>query len=123
MRKYLSTLHEKPAGHKKRFALLTSGAITLFIFGVWSLATFGMNGIGINKEIFTRKDDVPTPSVRVENEVSPLGSLYKSLVASVGTLLDSFGELKTSLETGLERVDLEAEYKKVEMGTLEIYGE
>jgi len=82
-----------------------------------------MNGIGINKEIFTRKDDVPTPSVRVENEVSPLGSLYKSLVASVATLLDSFGELKTSLETGLERVDLEAEYKKVEMGTLEIYGE
>ena len=123
MERYLEKLQNKPAHHKKRFALLTSGAITLFIFGVWSLATFGMNGIGINKEIFTRKDDVPTPSVRVENEVSPLGSLYKSLVASVATLLDSFGELKTSLETGLERVDLEAEYKKVEMGTLEIYGE
>ena len=43
MRKYLAELHKKPDHHKKQFALLASGTITLFTFGVWSPATFGIN--------------------------------------------------------------------------------
>src|SRR3989344_5865914 len=55
MRQYLSTLHKQPPHHKKRFALLASSTITLFIFGVWSLVTFGTGGtmIAENEKIPT----------------------------------------------------------------------
>ncbi len=36
MKKYLKELHQKPHHHKKRFALLASGIVTLSIFAVWS---------------------------------------------------------------------------------------
>ena len=81
MRKYLATLHKRPDHHKKRFALLVSGTITLFIFGVWSLATFGTN-----KVIVTGGD-----------EVSPFQSLHSSLAVSIEALQENFKELKDSV--------------------------
>ncbi|MDP3763848.1 MAG: hypothetical protein Q8Q92_04410 [bacterium] len=80
MEKYLTALYKKPDHHKRRFALLVSGTVTLFIFGVWSLATFGTNN---NKVIVTSN-----------NEVSPLQSLNSSLAASLEALRENFKELK-----------------------------
>ena len=121
MDRYLTQLHKKSPHHKKRFALVASGMITLFIFGLWSVATFGISGI--NTDFFTRKDRAPVAEVKVENEISPLESLWMNMAASFRALSGSFGELRSSLESGLEPVDFEAEYKEIQMGTLEIYGE
>src|SRR3989338_7293881 len=93
MRKYLTTLHRQSPRHKKRFALLAYGTITLFIFGVWSLATFG-----IDKEI-----------VATEDEVSPFQSLRINLASSLEALGNSLGELKV----GLKSLDFESEYKEM----------
>lgn len=45
MRTYLTTLHEKPDSHKKRFAFLVSAGCTLLIFSLWSLVKFGSPGL------------------------------------------------------------------------------
>ncbi len=106
MRQYLATLHKRPDHHKKRFALLASSTITLFIFGVWSLATFGINGT--SEKVIAEK-----------NEVNPLQSLSTSLASSFEALINSFNELKT----GFEAVDLEAEYKDMREKALDVYGQ
>ncbi len=41
MKKYFRELHTKTPSHKKRFALLASGGVTLAIFAVWSFVRFG----------------------------------------------------------------------------------
>ena len=82
MRKYLAELHKKPDHHKRQFALLASGTITLFIFGIWSIATFG-----INTKIIAE----------TENEVSPFQSLRMSMAASFEALRGNFGELRSGL--------------------------
>ena len=102
MKRYLSTLHRQPDRHKKRFALLVSGTVTLFIFGIWSLATFGINTRTI---------------VEAKNEVSPFQSLRMSLAASLEALKNNFGELKRGLET----VDFEAQYQEMRDGALDVY--
>lgn len=112
MRKYLAELHRKPDNHKKRFALLASGTITLFIFGVWSLATFGTS----KGDIVAVNDHAP--AVSAEREISPLQSLKMSLAASFAAVQTNFKELKK----GLEAVDLEAEYEEMRNSTLDIYG-
>ncbi len=81
MDKYLTKLYKKPDHHKKRFALLTSGVVTLFIFGVWSLATFGVG-------------DISEATIAEKNEVSPFESLRTNLAASLEGIRDSFEELK-----------------------------
>lgn len=41
MRQYLKTIHQRSPSHKKRFALVASGVITLAIFAIWSAVKFG----------------------------------------------------------------------------------
>ena len=106
MRKYLAQLHKKPDHHKRQFALLASGTITLLIFGIWSLVTFGEG----------RKVVVVSES---GNEVSPFHSLGTSVAATLEALKGSFVELKTGLET----INLEAQYKDMKKGALDIYGQ
>ena len=102
MRRYLAELYKKPDHHKRQFALLASGTITLFIFGVWSIATFG-----INTKIIAE----------AENEVSPLQSLRMSMAASLEALRNNFGELKR----GFEAVDFETRYQEMRDGALDVY--
>ena len=103
MRRYLAKLQKKPDHHKKQFALLASTTITLFIFGIWSLATFGVN----------------TRIIAEENEVSPFQSLGTNLASSLEALKGSFGVLKSGLKT----VDFETKYQEMRDGALDIYGE
>ena len=105
MGKYLNELYKKPDHHKRRFALLSSATITLLIFGVWSLATFGIS-------------DTKTIA-KANEEVGPFQSLRMNLASSFNALKSSLGELKT----GVEAIDLEAEYTDMRDGALETYGE
>ena len=103
MRRYLAKLQKKPDHHKKQFAFLASLTITLFIFGIWSLTTFGVN----------------TRIATEENEVSPFQSLGTNLASSLEALKGSFGALKSGLKT----VDFETKYQEMRDGALDIYGE
>lgn len=104
MKRYLAALHKKPDHHKRQFALLASGTVTLIIFGIWSLATFGT---------------VKTTVVEKTNsEVSPFQSLQMSLADTLSALKSSIGELKTSFEPA----DLEAKYKELRDNSLNTYG-
>lgn len=80
MENFLERLHKKPDHHKKRFALLASSTITLFIFALWSLATFGIN-----------RESVIT---KTETEVGPLESFRSSLASSFEALRSSLEDLK-----------------------------
>lgn len=106
MRRYLSTLHKQSPHHRKRFALLASSTVTLLIFGVWSLATFGMGNISER-------------TIVQENEISPFQSLRMNLATSLEALQNSFEELKA----GLKAINFEAEYKEMRNGALDIYGQ
>ena len=108
MRKYLSTLHQRPDHHKRRFALLTSGAITLFIFTVWSFVNFGTLG--------TESQAV---ALSETNEVSPFQSLRESLASSFEAFRDTAVEIKDVLKT----VDIEVKYGEMKEGALDTYGQ
>lgn len=115
MKKYLATLHQRSPHHKRHFALLTASVITLFIFGVWSLVTFGT----ISGGIIAESESVFQASGSTNVEISPFQSLRMNLASLFGALKNNFEELKT----GLEAVDLEVEYKEMRNGALDIYGQ
>jgi len=81
MRKYLSTLHKRSDGHKRRFALAVSGCFTLLIFGVWTAANFGPEEKGRTLE------------------VSPFESFQGSVASSLEALKNSFSELKSGFNS------------------------
>ncbi|MDO8424142.1 MAG: hypothetical protein Q7S54_00845 [bacterium] len=109
MRHYLATLHQRPHHHKRRFALLASGAFTMLVFGIWAMVNFGA-GTGTLAE---------TDNGRLENEASPFGSLRRGLGASIEALRGSVSELKT----GLEVVNFESGYEEMKENVLNTYGE
>ncbi len=92
MKRYLATLHTKSDHHKKRFAFLASGSVTLLIFGIWSLATFGI-GDEVAENLNNTENRVAT-----EQEVSPLESLLSGVAASFQALRGNVTELKQGLE-------------------------
>ena len=113
MEKYLTKLYQKPDHHKKQFAFLASGTITLLIFGFWSLTTFG-----INNESNDNEANVAAAPETVE-EVGPLQSFKTSLASSWEAIRDNFVELKS----GIDQVDFEAEYEEMKGGALNNYGQ
>lgn len=85
MRKYLATLHTKPDHHKKRFAFLVSGGVTLFLFMIWTLVTFGEGGTLAQ-----------TVEENNNNEVSPFESISAGAGESVHGLQENFKALINS---------------------------
>ena len=121
MRKYLSTLHQKPDHHKKRFALLASSTVTLFIFGFWALATFGINEQGVLARLTSPDTSSDTAEVetRTTQEVTPLESARLSLGSSIEAFKSVFGELKSRFKL----LDLEEGYLDLRDGALDTYGQ
>ncbi len=111
MRKYLSQLPYQSDAHKKRFAFMASGVITLFIFSAWSLATFGVGGtLAINRE----------PIERAHAEVGPIASLRLTLASSIESLKGNFINLKEGLDGFSE---LKSDYGEMRDNVLETYGQ
>lgn len=106
MRKYLSTLPEQSHRHKKRFAFIVSSTITLVIFLVWTLVSFGHGGV-VAQEVST------TQKVR---EVGPIESLTASLLMSFDALLAGFGALKSDVESN---INLKTDYTEMRNNALE----
>ncbi len=117
MKRYLATLHTKPERHKKRFALLVSGATTLLIFSVWGLVNFGTGGL--------LAQDNPQDSVLVANavqsrEVGPLESLKTGMAASWEGLSEIFDTMKAGFGV---MTDLEADYTEMKSNVLSDYAQ
>ncbi len=103
MYKYLDKVREKPAHHRRRFAFLTSSTITLFIFGIWSLAMFG--GSGGSTVADSRDENSP----------------FESFTANVGSALDTFKSDFDNVWEKVESVDLESEYSEMRQDALDTY--
>lgn len=112
---FLHNLRQKPEHHRKRFALLASTTVTLFIFGFWSLATFGANGLVLpNGEA----NVATVSSAGQESEVSPFGSLRMNMAGAFLSLQQSVVELKNLLGT----IDLVNQYERMRDNAIEVYG-
>lgn len=107
MRTYLSTLHERPHTHKKRFALVTAGSFTLLIFAIWALATFGA------------QEPTPASANRAVEESSPIGALIRGMGTGFKAFVSGTSEVKESLEV----VNYEAGFRREDSNSLNYYGE
>jgi hypothetical protein len=86
MRHYIATLHKRPDHHKRRFALLVAAGVSLFIFAIWSMVTFGEGGIMAQSE----------KPVRAHEEVSPLTSIKQNVAETIGGVKGSLESLNSN---------------------------
>ncbi|MDB5266487.1 MAG: hypothetical protein JWN89_302 [Parcubacteria group bacterium] len=106
MRHYLATVHTRSHSHKKRFAFLISGGITLSIFMIWSLFTFSSFG----NDATLAENAAP-----IENTgPSPFESLQGGVAASVASLKDQFNAVKGNVKA----VNLQSEYERMRTDAL-----
>jgi hypothetical protein len=82
MKKYLSELHTKPHHHKKRFALLASGIVTLSIFAVWSVVRLS------DKPIIVKETTGPVDLAAVIESTDGLTDVVKDIKSAWQTLTD-----------------------------------
>lgn len=105
--------------------MLASATITMFIFGFWSIATFGVNGgvlaalKGGSAESPESSSQVAAASAAVEGESGPLSSLANGLSTGFGALMESIRELKN----GLSPDNLQSEYSEMKDRAIETYGQ
>ena len=109
MRKYLRTLHQRSPAHKKRFAMLASATVTLFIFSVWSFAKFG----------------APSGTVATNegleagvSETSPIDPIRSNVASTIESMRKNF----ESLFEGFNNLDFNAEYVDMRDKALDTYG-
>lgn len=111
MKRYLSTLHERPESHRKRFALFVSSSLTLLIFALWSLATFGPESAVANNS---------AGAANATKEVSPLQSLGEDISSVFRGFSESFNDAKEVFD---DSVDLQTGYDDMKSGVLNTYGQ
>ncbi len=95
MYQYISGLRKKPDHHKRRFALLASGAVTGMIFIAWLSVLLPQNANQIIAE-----------DRRASDGVTPISSLKKSVAQVVTATRELFTETTSTL-------DFESEYNKM----------
>jgi hypothetical protein len=101
MKNYLRTIHQRSPAHKKRFALLVSGSITLVIFGFWSLVNFSGQAVVVaNRDA----DNSGVPS----NTVSPFEDLSGGVANTIDAIKNQFGQVKQAVGS----VDVQNKYNE-----------
>jgi cell shape-determining protein MreC len=90
MRKYLKTIYQRSEQHKRRFALVTSGLITLFIFSLWSMVAFS------NMPNF--EDKTNDEAQVISTGVSPFESIWSDVSGTVGDIKNQLTDLKNTAE-------------------------
>jgi hypothetical protein len=92
MRKYLATLHQRPDHHKRRFALLTSGVVTLSIFIIWSLVRFGsMTSSNV-------ADSQPNTAA-VATSITPLQAIGSSIATAWASITSEFSSANSAIKS------------------------
>jgi hypothetical protein len=101
MKKYLRTLHQRPDAHKKRFALLVAGVVTLLIFAVWSFVTFSQ------------------PTTVADSGATAQENLASATEANAGVtpFQDILSGIKSSIDS-LKSINLNQDYQSVRNSAL-----
>jgi hypothetical protein len=86
MHRYFETLHEKSDTHKKRFALVVAGSISLFIFTIWSFVNFGSGATLAQDESQERRENYQG------------SDLSNGFSAAWKSLRSNYGEVEYGLE-------------------------
>lgn len=98
MRTYLSTIHQKSPEHKRLFALIVSSSITLIIFGIWSLVTFGRDSqivADVPKDAGTLKAPIPLEDIK-----SGLANSFEAVRGQINSLQDNNNTAETNTTYG-----------------------
>lgn len=106
MRTYLRTIHKRSDAHKKRFALLSSAAITLIIFGVWSTLRFSP-AVATSDTVAT--SDSVYPQNETANAVTPISNITAGIADSFKALKDQFNSVKGDVKS----VNLDSQYTQI----------
>lgn len=107
MKEYLRTIHQRPEAHKKRFALLVSGIITLTIFAIWSFVMANNptpvadNNANNNLAAVVQgtSDSASLPANQNLNAVTPFQDLLSGIGSAIGALKQSIGQIGQSTQT------------------------
>lgn len=114
MRNFIRNLHNKPDHHKQRFAMLASATVTLFIFGFWSIATFGSKG-GVVADAGSQVASVSA----AESEVSPFESIQSSVAGGLKAITEKFSDIMTNFNS----VNFQQDYSEMKDKALDSYGQ
>lgn len=98
MRKYLSTIHQKSPEHKRLFALVISGSVTLIIFGIWSLVTLNRNPqivAEVSKDEGTLKAPIPLEDIK-----SGLANSFEAVRGQINSLQENDSTVDTNTTYG-----------------------
>lgn len=106
MKKYISSLHTKSPAHKKRFALLVSGSITLIIFGIWSFVKFS--------DLSNPNTVADTNLSQDSAEITPINSLTSGIANSLEAIKSTFSDLKNNVQS----VNLQSQYDNMKKEAL-----
>jgi len=107
MKEYLRTIHQRPDAHKKRFAFVVSGIITLIIFAVWSFVmlnnptTVADNNSNNNLAAVVGADDNVLPASTDVNAVTPFQDLLSGIGSAFDAIKQSIGQLKDATNNPL----------------------
>ncbi len=97
----MRTIHQRSHAHKQRFALLTSGGITLMIFGIWSLVVFG----GRTAQVA----EAPVVEVKAVDAESP----FEGLKGGVANSFNAVKEQAEKIKETIANVNVETKYQEV----------
>lgn len=98
MRKYLSTIHQKSPEHKRLFALIVSSSVTLIIFGIWSLVTFGRTSQTVadaSKDMGTLEAPIPLEDIK-----SGLANSFEAVRGQINSLQENGSTVDTNTTYG-----------------------
>ena len=98
MKTYLATIHQKSPEHKRLFALVVSSSITLIIFGVWSLVTFGRSSQTVAdapRDAGTLEAPIPLDDIK-----SGLANSFEAVRGQINSLQDNSGTVDTNTTYG-----------------------
>jgi cytoskeletal protein RodZ len=102
MYQYISELRKKPDHHKRRFALLASGAITGMIFIAWLSVLLPQNANQIIAEERSSSSNV-TPISSLKSSVAQVVTAARELFTETTSTLDfesEYNKMKAQVESG-----------------------
>ena len=105
MKKYLSTIHQRSPAHKRRFALVVSGGITLIIFTIWSFVTFA----NTNPSLANQNSNSTDNQKQNLTAVSPFADLSGGVANTIDAVKQQINQIKQAVSSS----NIQNQYQQV----------
>ena len=113
MRKYLATIHTRSDKHKKRFAFVSSAAVTLIIFGVWSAIEFKPQDIvASNNQLIPTQVAGASAALQGGLQTDP-ESPFEALKGGFQNIFSALKQGVDQTKTTIQSVDVNQQYQAV----------